>query len=482
VIAFSDAMHMIFSVRRGLRHGDSKRDAVLHAIHTVGPACALTSISTSIAMLTLALTDSALIRTFGAAGSIATLLAFVAVILVVPALCMITIRDEEKFRATEKKHSRSIAGMTAMCSRLAEWMDGRYHAIVALGLILFAGLAAAHLQLEPSYRLSDQVPDNKESVAASARLDKRLTGAHPIHIMLQWPEGKSVRSAEMLDVISDIHAVMQKHPRIGNVWSVHTLRRWLADIGVTDVKEIGSYIDRLPDNLTSRFLNEKTNRTLVTGRVPNLNASDAVPVMRSIEKNLETLQEKYPDITMKVTGLTAVSAYQSANMIGQLNRGLMIAVVVVIGVMGIAFRSFWALLISVLPNIFPIVAAGSILYALGFGLGYASVIALTVAFGLAVDDCIHVLARYRIERNRSDTVAAAITETLSHIGPVLILTTAVLIVGLAVTALSDLPSMRLFGSLVMVTLFGALLADMIILPAMIATFRKRSLVPDKAKI
>ncbi|MGI9406694.1 MAG: efflux RND transporter permease subunit [Hyphomicrobiaceae bacterium] len=480
VIAFSDAMHMIFSVRRSLRGGDSKANAILHAVRTVGPACALTSISTSIAMLTLTLTDSALIRTFGAAGSIATLLAFVGVILIVPAMCMLTIRDEEKFRAEEERRAQGIVWLTNLCTRLASWLAGHTRTIMAFGLILFAAMTAAHLQLEASYRLSDQVPDNKESVSASARLDKRLTGAHPIHIMLQWPEGKTVRSTEILSTIADVHAVMQKHPRIGNVWSVDTLSQWLAGIGVTDPKEIGTYVDRLPDNLVGRFLNEKTNRTLVTGRVPNLDAADAVPVMRSIEDSLIALRTKYPDVTMKVTGLTAVSAYQSANMISQLNRGLMIAVVVVIGVMAIAFRSFWVLLVSILPNLFPLVAAGSILYLFDAGLEYASVIALTVAFGLSVDDCIHFLARYRIEKDATGITSAAIKGTLAHIGPVLILTTAVLIVGLAVTGLSDLPSMRLFGNLVMVTLIGALLADLIILPAIIATLAKRSAAPKEA--
>ncbi len=468
VIAFSDAMHMIFAVRRGIRDGRSRKAAVLHAVHTVGPACALTSISTSIAMLTLTLTDSALIATFGGAGAVATLLAFVAVILVVPALCMLTLGDETKFRETEERKAQGIVWLTGLCRRLGEKLDGNYHTVMRVGLALFALFALAHWQLVPNYRLSDQVPNNKESVSASERLDERLTGAHPIHVMLQWPSDKTVRSQEMLDIIMDVHSVMTQHPSIGNVWSVDTLRQWLAGIGVTEVKEIGTYIDRLPDNLVGRFLNEKANRTLVTGRVPNLDAVGAVPVMRSLEASLAGVQEKYPDITMKVTGLTAVAAYQSSNMIAQLNRGLMVAIVVVILIMALAFRSLWVLGISILPNIFPIVAAGTALYLSGLGLGYASVIALTVAFGLSVDDCIHFLARYRIEKTETTDVRTALRETLTHIGPVLILTTAVLIVGLAVTGLSDLPAMRQFGSLVMVTLIGALLADLIILPAIIA--------------
>ncbi|MEO0620058.1 MAG: MMPL family transporter [Pseudomonadota bacterium] len=469
VIAFSDAMHMIFAVRRGLRDGLDKAQAVGAAVRDVGPACALTSISTSIAMASLMLTDSALIRTFGGAGAVATLLTFCAVIFIVPAMSMLMIRDEAKFRAEEETRGKGIAWLTALCERLGRALEGHFRAIMAGGVALFLLCAFAHAQLVPNYRFSDQVPDNKESVAASERLDKRLTGAHPIHIMLSWQNGATVRSQAMLDIITDVHGVMQQHDRIGNVWSVHTLRRWLAGIGVTDIAEIGRYIDLLPDNLVGRFLNEPAQRTLVTGRVPNLEAAEAVPVMRSLEASLARVQEKYPDVTMKVTGLTAVAAYQSSNMIAQLNRGLLIAVVVVIGVMAFAFRSWWVLVVSILPNIFPLVAAGLLLWLLGIGLGYASVIALTVAFGLAVDDCIHFLARYRFDLAATGgQVRAALRETLAHIGPVLILTTGVLMAGLAVTALSDLPAMRLFGSLVLVTLVAALLADLIVLPATIA--------------
>ena len=140
----------------------------------------------------------------------------------------------------------------------------------------------------------------------------------------------------------------------------------------------------------------------------------------------------------------------------------------VIGIMALAFRSLWVLFISILPNLFPIVAAGFLIYLADIGLGYASVIALTVAFGLSVDDCIHFLARYRLAQSETSGVRTALNDTLTHIGPVLILTTGVLIAGLAVTGLSNLPAMRLFGILIVVTLLGALLADLIILPAMIA--------------
>ncbi len=154
-------------------------------------------------------------------------------------------------------------------------------------------------------------------------------------------------------------------------------------------------------------------------------------------------------------------------MIAQLNRGLLMAIAIVIVLIGIAFRSVLVMAMSLLPNLFPIVGAGSIIYLSGGGLAYASVIALTVGFGLAVDDTIHFLARLERERNKLGHWASAVMATLSHIGPVLILTTIVLVAGLAITMFSDLPSMRLFGKLTMIVLGGALVGDIVILPALI---------------
>ena len=163
-------------------------------------------------------------------------------------------------------------------------------------------------------------------------------------------------------------------------------------------------------------------------------------------------------------------------MIRQLNFSLLTAMIVVIVVIGIAFRSFKILVLSILPNLFPIVAAGTLLNLTDGGLEYASVIALTVGFGIAVDDSIHFLSRLRIETSRTPKLQDGVAETITRIGPVLILTTLVLIAGLAATVISDLPSMRLFGKLFMVTIGAAIVADLLFLPAVILAARKFGLI------
>ena len=473
VIAFSDAMHMVFSFRRQLAQGADRFAAAREAVLTVGPACVLTSITTALALSALAITDSALIRTFALASAAATLMAFVAVIIVVPAACVLWFRDEEKFRSGEKTRGGGIAWLQALCEGLADTIATAYRPIAALGILAIVVMASLHLQLEPQYRLSDEVPNQNQSVGTSARIDEQLTGAFPLHIMLEWAPELSLTHPKVLAAIADAHALHEQHPAVGNVWSLETLRRWLSDIGVTSTEELERYVGLLPDHLLGRFVNADAHAALVTGRLPNLDAAESVPIMRDLQADLVTLAEAHPGITFRVTGLTALSSLQSANMIGQLNLGLLTAVGIVVLAIGLAFRSFKMALLSLLPNLFPIVAAGSVLYLVEGGLAYASVIALTVGFGLAVDDSIHFLNRFQRETIRTGNAADGVIETIARIGPVLILTTFVLLVGLAVTMASDLPAMQLFGLLTMLTLGGALVADLVILPAIVMALSRR---------
>lgn len=472
VITFTDSMHMVFSIRRRLKDGVDRLTAVRHAILSVGPACVLTSLTTSIAFLSLTFVDSALIRTFGIAAALATLLAFLTVIVVLPPLVVLIFRNEAKFIAGENRHYHAIAWLERLCSRLAEWVGVGYRSIASIGILLIITFAALHLQLEPGFRLSDEVPDSKQSVAAANRIDEKLAGAHPIHIMLRWPQGEDVVSARVTGLISETHKLLKEHAEIGNVWSLDTLRGWLPDTVEKSGATLRRYLDNLPAHLLGRFVNENARTALLTGHLPDLDTKDTVPIVRELESRLDRLREKNPAFEFTVSGLTALSASQSPSIISQLNRGLLGAIGVVIVLIGVAFRSASTAVISILPNLFPIVTAGAAISLTGGGLEYASIIAMTVAFGIAVDDTIHFLNRLHIETDHTGSLRMAIHQTISRIGPVLILTTLILVLGLAVTMLSELPTMRLFGALFMTTLMAALVADLVFLPPIILAARK----------
>ena len=330
---------------------------------------------------------------------ISTAIALVTVLTLEPLFGILLVRDEAAPAARAKKSDRAVEFLRTFCNWVATRMVSRPAAYSLIGLLVVCCLGAVYAQLQPRYRLADQVPDQGQAVAASDRLDAKLTGANPINVMIQLSPGLSLYAPASLQVIAEVHHVMESEPGIGNVWSLETLQRWLAEkAGKNDVATLKQYVDILPQYLVRRFISANQRAVLVAGRVPDLDASRIRPIVRSLDR---ALAPHHPGFTMSVTSLSAIAARNSAIMIEKLNRGLTVEVVFVAAFIGLAFRSWRVMAASILPAIFPIVAAGALLWVLGDGLQFASVIALTVSFGLGMSATIHFLNRLRLEERSS---------------------------------------------------------------------------------
>ena len=469
VISFSDSMQLTFAARDRLLAGEDKFTAFRNALLIVGPACVLTHATAGISFIALQFSQSDLIRTFGQAGLIAVAVALVAVLIGVPLLGVLLVHNEAGFVARVKGMDKALDVLRRLCGWIAVQMVARPGLYSLIGLIVTIGLSVGYAQLEPRYRLADQVPDREQAVKASQRLDVKLTGANPFDVLIEFPKGKSLYAPESLAVIADVHAMLERQPGVGNVWSLQTLRQWLAEkMNKQDVDTLKQYVDLLPPYLTHRFISAEQNAVIVSGRVPDKDASKLLPIVDSLDKKLDAVRAKNPGYTIAITGLAVISARNSASMINKLSRGLTIEIAFVAAFIGIAFRSPLVMLISVLPGLFPIVLAGTLLWLTGQGLQFASVIALTVSFGLGLSATIHFLNRLQIEDIEPDP-AVGVERATILVGPPLILTSAVLACGLAMTVLSSLPSLRLFGWLSAFAMIAALIADLFMLRP-IATF------------
>ncbi len=475
VMGFSDSMQITFAARDRLLAGDNKREALRKAILVVGPACVVTVVTAALSFVALLFSDSNLIRTFGAAGAISAVISYVAVITLVPLFGIFLLRNEAGFAAKVKGADAAVDMLRGFCGWIADRMVSRPGLYSLLSLLMVGGLTVVYSNLEPRYRLADQVPDRGQAVEGSGRLDLKLTGANPVHVLIKLPSGASLYSSDTLDAIAEVHAIVERQAAIGNVWSIETLRRWLAvKAGVSDIDVLKQYIEMLPEHLTRRFIAPEQNAVVVTGRIADVDASQLLPPIDELDRALNEVRGRRPGYEIAVTGLSAIAARNSAHMIGQLNQGLTVEMLFVAALIGIAFRSFFVMLVSILPGLFPIVIAGAVLWAFNEGLQFASIVALTVAFGLGLDATIHFLNRLRIEDNPAEDPALSVKRATILVGPALILTSLVLACGLAVTVFSDLPSLRLFGWLSAFTLLAALIGDLFILPATVLLLRRLS--------
>jgi predicted RND superfamily exporter protein len=480
VLGFSDSMQLTVAMRNRLIEGDRRIKAARYAVLVVGPACVLATATAAASFIALFFSDSALIRTFGFAGALSTMIAFVVGISLVPLLTRALIgRNTKPFVANLKSHDWAMNALKRFCGIIGEVGVRHSRLVVSLGVLLVIAFGAIYLTLSPRYRLADQVPDREQAVAASAQLDEKLTGANPLHVMLDWPKGKTLYDADVLKVIGDIHAIVETQSGVGNVWSVETLRRWLAKTQEDTPDKLKEYIDILPDYLTKRFIDEADNSAVVTGRIPDVDVSDLLPVIEKLDAQLDTVRKAHPDYRIVVTGLSAIAARNSATMIGKLNAGLTTEIAFICVFLGLAFRSVMVSFVSVLPNLFPVFTAGAVLAASGEGLQFASIVALIVSFGLSLNATVHYLNRLRLEDRPGEDPAIGVERATVLIGPALVLTSLILAFGLGVTVLSDLPSLRLFGKLAGLTLMAALIGDLLLLPASVLLYRR--LVRSRAR-
>jgi predicted RND superfamily exporter protein len=464
VISFADSMQLTFAARDRLIAGMDKYQAFREAVLVVGPACVLTHGTAGISFIALMFSSSDLIRTFGEAGLMATIIALVGVLSLVPVLGVLLIRKEAKFSVETKGSDIGVQMLRSFCSWIARRMVSHPGLYSLIGLLVVVGLSVIYATLEPRYRLADQVPDKRQAVEASGRLDAKLTGANPIDILIELPKGAGLYDAPTLSAIAAVHTIVEKQAGVGNVWSLDSLRRWLAEkAGKADLDTLKQYVDILPEHLTRRFISAEKDAVVVSGRIPDVDASQLLPVVEKLDKALDVVRKAHPGYEISVTGLSAIAARNSADMIGKLNRALTIEIIFVAAFIGICFRSFAVMLVSILPGIFPVVMAGTVLWALGEGLQFASVVALVVSFGLGLSATIHFLNRLRLESKPGEDPSIGVEQATILVGPALILTSVVLSCGLAVMVFSDLPSLRLFGWLSAFSMMAALVADLLIL-------------------
>ena len=162
--------------------------------------------------------------------------------------------------------------------------------------------------------------------------------------------------------------------------------------------------------------------------------------------------------------------------VDQLIRDLLASLVLMLGVivltLFILLRSIRLTLIATLPNLVPLVFILGALGVLGADLQTSNIVSFTVAVGLAVDDTIHFIVRYREERRSGLDTALAISNTFKGAGHAIVLTSILLICGFGILAFSPLNSTHFFGTLACVTMAAAMIGDLLILPAMLRLFDK----------
>lgn len=458
-LGYADAMHLTYAWRRHRAAGASAREAERLAQKEVGPACMLTAITTSLAFLSLTLSDVELVSKFARIGALASILGGMMVLSVHTLLAIYLGR----YWRPGPAFGRSLL---ARLSGPSEWV-GRFavdHArrIATIGILVFIALGVMHFSVPAQHSIREHLPTNNPANAALARIDQLFDGAFPIQIVV--PVGDvSPTSPEGLARVRAVHEALAEVEGVSRPLSLWSIADWLGADDVEDSsRRLTELFEDLPPETSTRFVGPD-GTTLISVSVRELPTVETEPLIQAIEDAAEAVAG--PEVV--VSGVTVLTTRESHRTINNLFWSLMLAVVAGICAMMLAFRDWRIGAVALLPNAMPVLATGAILYLNNRGMQFTSVLSLTVAFGIAVDDTIHYLSRFK-SCDPSMSLRGKLIDTSRHMGPVLIGTTAILIAGLSTTFVSSMPTISLFGELAGVTLAAALIGDLIVLPALMA--------------
>lgn len=462
VVGFTDSVHLMFHIRR-LNQVLSGPAAVVRSIRELGPACCQTSATTAVGFGSLAVVDANAIQTFGIACAAGAAFVLAAVLSIVPLVSWGRSGSPESNDARVPLQSM-FDGMLSVIQGFA----GRFGAVVsACGLVATAVLLSVSLKAVPDYRFSENLAANSPTIVNLQKFEQTLGGAFPIQVVAEWPQNLRVGDEETLDVVQKMEDLLHSQPYLSSPTSILTVLESLPGNGVEKKLQL---IESLPAEQKAAFLDSTACQTVIASRVRDVGSHTLKPYLELLEKQLAELEHEHPGFRATLTGDSTLSVFRSQEMLRHLIVSLLTAALIIMAMLTIMFRSLRMALISLVPNALPIVATASLLVFLGQPLQFASVLALTITLGVVVDDSIHFLRHVQTQLQQGVDLRAAVLITQKELLPALLTTTLLLFIGFGVAAFSVMPMVKLFGILSCCSLLSALVADLVLLPAVLLTF------------
>lgn len=458
IIGLTDAVHLLLEAQRELHRGESQRQAVFDALVKVGPACLLTTLTTVLGFGSLTLSRTESVQAFGLWAALGTALALLAVLLILPTALLVIPRSWATSQRTERNRLgrwvRQIVQPALVYPRLT----------ACLAITLCLALLYPALRQRPDIMWTETMPRHSDSVLAMERADAEFGGAMLAYMIVRWPESVQFPDREILQVAAEIHGLFQSQFGFTGPFSIRNL---MAATPGRSLDERYRAIEKriVVDN--GMLISESDRSLLVSARIPNDGSSALADRLDALAPRLQALRQQHPEYEFTLTGTAVAAAENMAAIITDLARSLGFAAVLILVVLAIAFRSPRIGLLTVVPNLFPLLVTAAGLSLLGMPLQITSVMTFSLCLGLAVDDTIHVIVRYRMNLQSHSDCSAAIDETVTQVGPALIVTTAILLGGFAAMMVSPMPAIQLFAALSAVTLLFALIGDLVFFPALL---------------
>jgi predicted RND superfamily exporter protein len=235
-----------------------------------------------------------------------------------------------------------------------------------------------------------------------------------------------------------------------------------------------NYLDLLDPDIKRRIVSEDYSATRIMIRTMNLPSSWWYDLMDILTPVLDRDFPKGSGITWRYNGSSHLAAKTLHHLIRDLLSTMVLSIVTITLLMTLLFRSLRIGLISMVPNLIPLALTFGFMGLSGIELRPATAIIFAVSLGIAVNDTIHMMARFREEMKRRAHIEDAVTATIMSAGRPVIYTSVLLIGGYCVLLFSDFIAVKHFSLLITVTLLSALWADLLITPVLLLRFGKKA--------
>ena len=465
IIGCSNAIHLMIKYNEGLSLGLGRRGSLDRVITEIGGALFLTSFTTSIGFFSLMMTNIRITQEFGFIVGVGVILMFILTITILPIILSFLplpkaknikrLVEGEEFKAAES---------------LNEWSRSNPRLVLFITSIVFILSIVGLYKVNYNISILDDLKPGNELYDSVHYVETHMGGTLPLELVVDTKIKKGIVDAIFLSKIDSLKIFLLAQVGVGGAITVSDHIKLINE-------EIGSGIREIPNQSLdilslmesydgiSGLVDDDLTKTRISARVKNINSETAEQIVKELKG--ESVRLFGEDVSIIITGSTLLALHTSKHLVKNLTTSFMLAFIIIFISMIFLFKSVRLSILSVLPTIIPLMAAGGIMGFMGIKLRPSTAMTFSIALGIAVDDTIHFLARFRQEYMKTGDVPGSVTKTLLTTGKAIISTTIILSLGFVVMIFSEFVPNHEFAILSTIVLLIALAGSMILLPVLI---------------
>jgi len=489
IVGTSDVIHLLSRYLQEIRKGRGRLHGLMITLNEMGWITFLTSFSTAVSLASLQTSALEPLRLFGLYASVGVMLAFLITFMMLPALLMLI--PVQSIRMSETRKLIQISWN----SRLGGIIDFSFRnrkKVIWLALIMVIMSIHGSSRISMDVKLLDDIGADDPIRRQLDFFEKEFTGVRNLEIAIEPKAGINVNNLPFLQTIEKLARYVEKseechatqslpgfYSRANKIWHFNQKKYDVLPSDTLFIEDVSRIADGEPALL--QVLREDKKMTRISSRMKDLGSE----AMQDFTHRLKVFADTETDTALysyRLTGTAILFEKNNAYLVSGLFTSLLLSACIIALGMGTLFQSFRMLLISFIPNLFPILILGGIMGYFGIGLKASTVIVTALSFGIAFDDTIHFLGRLKLElKKKHSNRISLIKSTLQGCGEGLFLTTGILTAGFLILTGSDFGGTYYIGLFCCVTLISALMVDVFVLPLLIYWFMPESLFEGKSQ-